>query len=352
MAADSRPDWRMGTVVSTELVAENTKRITIQRPPSARAQPGAHIDVQVDLGDRTDHRSYSAVSSNSDGSLITITVLRTRNSRGGSLFMHRLEAGDQLLTTQPLQNFPLRVGAPRYVVVAGGIGITAVIAMAELLKLLRCDYTFVYVARSRAAMAYFPELHAVHGERLQIHLDNEGSPLDVAGLVADITAGGQSHSTELYMCGPIRLMDAIRREWVTARLPIYNLRYETFGNSGWFEPQEFVVRIPRLGVETTVGTHTTVLEALTEAGVELMFDCRKGECGLCAVDVLGLDGQLDHRDVYFSDSQRQAGTQFCTCVSRAVSPGDADGIGGSRVHAPGGAGSTGRALPILTIDVS
>ena len=88
------------------------------------------------------------------------------------------------------------------------------------------------------------------------------------------------------MCGPIRLMDAVRRGWQDAGLPPANLRYETFGSSGWFEPEEFVARVPQRQVETTVRTDETLLEALTRAGVDLMYDCRKGECGLCLLDVV------------------------------------------------------------------
>ena len=121
------------------------------------------------------------------------------------------------------------------------------------------------------------------------------------------------------MCGPIRLMDAVRRGWENRGLPATNLRFETFGNSGAWAPQDFVVRIPRLGVETRVDANATMLEALERAGVEMMFDCRKGECGLCQVSVLGLDGQLDHRDVFYSDRQKQTGTSMCCCVSRVVS---------------------------------
>lgn len=249
MAADTQPDWRSSEIVETYLVADNIRRITIAGPPTARAQPGTHIDVRVDLADRTDIRSYSVVSSNEDGSLITISVLLTPTTRGGSRFMHSLRVGDTMLTTQPLQNFPLRIGAERYVVVAGGIGITAVLAMAAVLKALQADYTFVYAARSASAASYLPELRAAHGDRLVVHLNEDGSSLDVPALIAGVAEGRAPHSTELYMCGPIRLMDEVRRQWLSSQLPIYHLRFETFGNSGWFEPEEFVVRIPRLGLE-------------------------------------------------------------------------------------------------------
>ena len=128
--------------------------------------------------------------------------------------------------------------------------------------------------------------------------------------------------TELYMCGPIRLMDAVRRSWQDAALPPANLRYETFGSSGWFEPEEFVARIPGRGVETTVRTDETLLEALTRAGVDLMYDCRKGECGLCLLDVSSVEGTLDHRDVFLSRDQQSEDRCLATCVSRvAARPG-------------------------------
>jgi vanillate O-demethylase ferredoxin subunit len=120
------------------------------------------------------------------------------------------------------------------------------------------------------------------------------------------------------MCGPIRLMDAVRREWDTATLPGVNLRFETFGSSGWFQPEEFALTVPERHVTTTVGTHETILEALTRAGIDLMYDCRKGECGLCLLDIAQVDGVIDHRDVFLSATQKADGHSISTCVSRVV----------------------------------
>ncbi len=225
--------------------------------------------------------------------------------------MHTLRPGDEIELTAPLQNFPLRIGAPRYVLLAGGIGITAMAAMAAVLRRVGADYRFVYVARSRAAMAFLPELRALHGDRLDVHIDDEGTGLDVEALVAGIDT-----DTEMYMCGPIRLMDAVRRAWMARDLQLPNLRYETFGNSGWFQAEQFTVTIPQLGIETTVGSGETLLDALERAGADMMFDCRKGECGLCQVDVLAIDGTVDHRDVFFSEQQKERSKKLCSCVSR------------------------------------
>jgi ferredoxin-NADP reductase len=309
----SLPDWSTGRVVASTRVAHDVRRITIARPARGRAAPGSHVDVRVRLGETTDVRSYSVVESDDDGGQLTISVLRVPQSRGGSAFMHSLEPGDELAVTQPLQNFPLRVGAPRYLLLAGGIGITAVAEMARVLGHVGADYTLVYVGRARERMAYVVELAEQHCERLVLHVDAEGSPLDVAELVRSVDA-----HTELYMCGPIRLMDAVRRSWQDVGLPPANLRYETFGSSGWFEPEEFVARVPQRQVETTVRTDETLLEALTRAGIDLMYDCRKGECGLCLLDVACVDGTLDHRDVFLSADQQASGRLLATCVSRVA----------------------------------
>jgi ferredoxin-NADP reductase len=324
MSLHAQPDWQSGRVVASAEVAQGIRRITINRPPSSRALPGAHLDVRVRIGHATDIRSYSVVESNDDGSVLTISVLRVPRSRGGSVFMHRLLPGDVLEVTQPLQNFPLRVGAPRYVLLAGGVGITALVESARVLGNLGLDYQLMYVGRSRGRMAYLHQLAEVHGDRLIVHIDDEGTPLDVAGLVRSVEESGARDSTELYMCGPIRLMDAVRRAWEAATLPPANLRYETFGNSGWFQPRDFVARIPRLGIEATVHAHETLLEALTRAGADLMYDCRKGECGLCELAIEQVDGVVDHRDVFLSERQKATGRSLCSCVSRVVSEAGSD----------------------------
>ena len=226
------------------------------------AEPGSHIDVMVTINGEQEKRSYSVVESIDGGATLAISVFKAPVSRGGSVFMHTLEPGDALRITQPLQNFPLRIGAERYVLLAGGIGITAIMNMAGVLRNVKADYTLIYAGRTRPAMAYLNELQELHGDRLQVHVDDEGSTLDVNSLVdcVDLEA-------ELYMCGPIRLMDAVRRTWAERELAQPNLRYETFGNSGWYDPEEFVVRIPRLGVEAKVGQGRSMLEALEDAGV-------------------------------------------------------------------------------------
>jgi ferredoxin-NADP reductase len=313
-------------VVDTTEAAEHIRLIVLEPERiGAPAPPGSHLDVEVYVNGGRDIRSYSVVGMGPYGDAYLLGVQLARQSRGGSAYMHSLRRGQQISITQPLQNFPLTFGRPKYVLLAGGIGITALVAMAKALKARGADYRFLYGARSRSLLAFADELRAEHGERLELRIDDEGNRLDVKELIESLEPG-----TELYMCGPVPMMDAVRSAWAAAGRPASQLRFETFGSSGRFAPESFRVRIPRLGIETTVPHDVSMLEALEHAGADMMFDCRKGECGLCEIKVLDVQGALDHRDIFFSDAQHARGDRMCTCVSRAVSTrtaGTADGGG-------------------------
>ena len=316
MTGGSRPDWATGSVVEARDVAAGVRRITVQRPLSAPAAPGAHIDVRLPLSSGEVTRSYSVVESERRGALVTISVLRVPRSRGGSAYLHGLAVGDPLVTTRPLQSFPLRLGAPRYVLLAGGIGITALLPMADMLRRAGADYSVVYAGRSRDCMAYLDRLEAQHGDRLEVRVSGERGRLDAAQVVAALAGGRDRDQAELYACGPHPLLDDVRSAWLGAGLPAANLRFETFGAGPSGPP--FVVRVTASGVETTVGPDETLLDALVRSGVPMMFDCLKGECGLCVRVVAEVEGDAEHRDVFLSPSEQASGRSICTCVSRVV----------------------------------
>ncbi|MGK5172374.1 PDR/VanB family oxidoreductase [Geodermatophilus sp. CPCC 205761] len=315
MAATSSKKWRRARVLDVCEVAQHVRQVVLEPEyMEAPAPPGSHIDIGVYVNGRADVRSYSVVGMGAYGTEIVLGVQLARQSRGGSAYVHALRRGQDVSITQPLQNFPLNYGRPGYVLAAGGIGITALVAMGKALKARGADYRFVYGARSRGLMAFVDELAAEHGDRLELRVDDEGTGLDVADLVAGVPAGG-----ELYVCGPTPMLDAIKSAWATAGRRPADLRFETFGSSGRFAPEAFTVRIPRLGLETLVAHDVSMLEALEACGADLMFDCRRGECGLCQVKVIEVEGVIDHRDVFLSQEQHQAGDRLQCCVSRVVS---------------------------------
>lgn len=316
MAATNNEVWQQGRIVAIEEVAEKIKKFVIRQSNPAKAQAGSHIDLMVSVNGEPTRRSYSVLTQSADLVELEIAVFQVRNSRGGSLAMHQLSVGDELDITQPIQNFPLRFGAKKYVLLAGGIGVTATVEMAKQLKQHGANYKFFYVARSRKAMAFANELQELHGDRLQIFIDDEDNRLNVSEVMREVDA-----HTEMYMCGPIRLMDEVRRTWAESDLDITNLRYETFGASGWFDPEEFTVKVPALGAEVVVGKNQTIVDALEQAGYEVMADCRKGECGLCEARITRISGEIDHRDVFYSAHQKAQNEKIACCVSRLVGNG-------------------------------
>ncbi|MET0828277.1 MAG: PDR/VanB family oxidoreductase [Microbacterium sp.] len=320
MASAHSVFWQFATVIDTADLTPAITRIEIRPQHPIAAAPGAHLDVRIRLDGEMVTRSYSIVEAGPAGEWLAVSVFESEASRGGAAVMHSLRAGDVIEVTQPLQDFPLRLGAASYVLLAGGVGITAIAGMAASLSAVGADYRLVYCGRSRDQMAYLADLEAAHGGRLEVHVGDERTSLDVAKLIE-----GMDTETELYMCGPIRLMDAVRRAWIARELSPAQLRFETFGNSGWYEPEHFTVRIPALGVEAVVPPTATLLETLESAGVDALFDCRKGECGLCEARVVGLEGVIDHRDVFYSERQRDAGVKICVCVSRVCLPGNGRG---------------------------
>ncbi len=313
MVVSHTVSWQQATVVDTVQIADSIRRIVLRPTVRRKIDPGMHVDVRVGAETGVLERSYSIVEPVGPDGAYAISVFEGEASRGGARAMHALAPGDVVEVTDPLQDFPFRGGSPRYVFLAGGVGITAVLAMARAARVAGADYRISYCGRSRQSMAYIDELSDEHRERLDLHIRDEQTSLDVAEFVAGVPG-----DAEVYLCGPIRLMDVVRREWHTAGRAPTALRFETFGNSGWFEPQPFVVGIPAQGVECVVHPHQSILEALEAAGVDALSDCRKGECGLCEARVLGLRGTIDHRDVFYSERQRDAMTKVCVCVSRVA----------------------------------
>jgi ferredoxin len=117
------------------------------------------------------------------------------------------------------------------------------------------------------------------------------------------------------------MLDAVRAAWAKSGRPAANLRFETFGNSGAQVNQAFVVKLPRHGLELEVPADRSLLDVLEAAGIETLYDCRRGECGLCAMDIVSVHGTIDHRDVFFSAHEKQGNQRVCACVSRVTGGG-------------------------------
>lgn len=303
--------WVEATVSKVEDVTPTVRAITFMPlEATVSSAHGAHINVRVFIEGRPDHRSYSVVDHHPDGS-ITVAVKLLPDSRGGSAYMWTLNEGARAWITPPATDFELGFDASEYLLIAGGIGITPVIRMAETLKLRGLPLRMIYAARTRDELAFIQRLENALGDSLEIYVAAEQAFMDIEKEISMLSATG-----ELYMCGPMGLMEAVRSTWKVAGKDRTKLHYETFGSSGAHPAAEFQVKVPRLGVDLVVPKGRSILEALTEAGVEVLSDCRRGECGLCALEVVSMDGEADHRDVFFSQDQHHENKYICACVSR------------------------------------
>jgi ferredoxin-NADP reductase len=296
-------------------VAIDVRMIEIEPARGTHPYPtGAHLDIAVRIDGLPDIRSYSLVGERPVDGAYRIAVKEISHSRGGSTYVRGLERGAVVEVSEPQSHFELQYGRPEYLLVAGGIGITPIFGMAQALMRHGRPFRLLYAARTRRQMPFLDELADLVGDRLELYVSSGGRRLDLGAEIDKLDPDG-----EAYLCGPLRLRDAAQHAWREKDKRPDRLQFETFASGGRFAPEEFVVRLhDQGGREVTVRRDRTLLDSLTDNDVEMMWDCLRGECGLCAARVLDAEGELDHRDVFLSDEQRREGTTILTCVSRAV----------------------------------
>jgi len=280
---------------------------------------GAHLRVQVELPTGApDWRHYSLINlaPHTDACVAPaeylIAVRREDEGRGGSRFMHQRVQPGQLLTVEPPKNeFPLREHAGCAVLVAGGIGVTPLASMAAQRIAQQAPVRMHYAGRNRALMAFLPELQQLLGDALRVHTDAEaGAPLDVDALL-----DGCGNDDQLYVCGPKPMLDTVlartqARGWTRERV-----HFEVFtapAVAAGDHPFELV--LAQSGRSLTVPADKSILDCLIDAGCDPMFDCKRGECGVCTTPVI--EGEIDHRDYVLTDSEKRAGDVMQICISR------------------------------------
>ncbi|MFK7946934.1 MAG: PDR/VanB family oxidoreductase [Saprospiraceae bacterium] len=307
--------WMDATIIDVTEVADNVRQIKIQPLKGTQAfTVGAHLDVSVYINDLPEIRSYSLIGQFVQGEPYTVCVKRLENSRGGSVYMWQLKVGDKLSISTPVNHFELIYKPTNYLLIAGGIGITPLIGMAETLSNREnTKVTLVYVGKYAAAMPYLKRLENLLGDNLILHCSQENGRIDIQTILKMV-----GPKTLTYLCGPLSFMNSIRQAWEESGRENVNLRYETFGASGLFAPQAFKVKIPRFNIELEVPKHQSLLQVLQAADIDIMFDCEKGECGLCQVDILTYTGEIDHRDYFFSENEKGENKKMCACISRVA----------------------------------
>lgn len=308
--------WINATVVAIEQVAASVLQIQIQ-PDSGTIKPytvGSHINVSVLIDGKTEIRSYSLVGEYQSNASYIIAVKLLPSSNGGSKYMWSLKAGFKIRISQPTNNFELSHNTNNYLLIAAGIGITPIIGMAKILnRKAGLEVKMLYAGNNKEEMPYVNDLQSLLGSNLMLHYSDTQGFYDTSELINLANA-----KTQIYLCGPLPFMNAVRKTWEDGPYENSNLRFETFGASGLFAPQEFLVKIPRFDCEVVVKKNQTILQSLQRAQIDVMSDCKKGECGLCQIDILEYSGDIDHRDFFFSASEKRKNKKLCACVSRVA----------------------------------
>jgi ferredoxin-NADP reductase len=242
-----------------------------------------------------------------------VGVLREPESRGTSSHVHdRLQPGDVVRVRGPRNNFPL-VDSPRYLFVAGGIGITPILPMIRAAEAAGADWRLVYGGRRRASMAFLDELGR-YGDRVTVCPQDEVGLLDLAALL-----GTPQEGTRVYCCGPEPLLAAVEQR--CASWPAGSLHVERFSARPLTEPvrsEAFEVVLERSELTLTVPPDRSILSVVEEAGAGVLSSCAEGTCGTCETAVL--EGVPDHRDSVLSAEERAANRCMMICVSRSSGP--------------------------------
>lgn len=276
---------------------------------------GAHVDVVLEDGLI---RQYSLCNAASDTSRYVLGVLREPESRGGSRAMHALQEGDVVQVSAPRNHFPLATGVSNSLLLAGGIGVTPILSMAETLAARGDAFELHYCTRSRERTAFMSRLaDATFADRVHHHFD-DGDDTQRCDIEAVLKA--QPPGTHLYTCGPKGFMDAVLASARALGWPESNIHYEYFAGAPVEHEGDvaFDVRLERTGKTVRVAADQSVAQALAAAGVDVPVSCEQGVCGTCLTRVI--DGTPDHRDMFLTDAERAANDQFTPCCSRAKGP--------------------------------
>jgi len=295
------------TICSLELVAEDGS-------PLPAFSPGAHIDVHLP---NQLTRQYSLHNCPSETQRYAIAVLKEESSRGGSSTVHdNIKVGDFLQISKPKNHFHLVEKATHSILVAGGIGITPLLCMAEWLSQTSRSFELHYCTRSRTLTAFLDRIsESSYAHWANFHFDDGPAEnrLDMEALLHAPAPG-----VHLYVCGPVGFMNAVQRcatekGWNASHIHTEYFAADPISTEG----TGFYVKLVRSGQLLFVPPDKTIVDVLREAGIYIEVSCEQGVCGTCLTRVI--EGIPDHRDIYLTPEEHAKNDHFTPCCSRAIS---------------------------------
>jgi len=275
------------------------------------ASAGSHIGIPVQLaGGKTAVRDYAICSNPLQRDFYEIAVLQTGSRRGGADYIFTsFDEGTRIECRNPVNNFYLHADASPAMLIAGGIGIAPIIAIAYTLLARGRRFELHYAGRSKNDMAFTEELQQRFGRQLHMYPADEAKRLDIMQLLADA-----SGNTLFYACGPQAMLDDIETCARLLGIAKDRVQIERFAPGRPEHDKALILELAYTHKLIQVDADQSLLAAVRDVGINASFDCGIGDCGTCAVKIL--EGEAEHRDHVLSDSQKAQGF-ICLCVSRA-----------------------------------
>lgn len=277
-----------------------------------RFSGGSHITTYISRDQGTIERHYSLTNDPDETGYYKIAIRRSDQSKGGSTYWHdHMKEGDQLEVSYPKNHFPLSFSAKHHVFIACGIGITPFLSMGSELKKKGKSFELHYAAPSKELCAFYSLLSSEYQNETHFYFSRTGRKMS-----HDLMEN-QPIGTHVYFCGPEVMVKEYAEAAKSYGYPEKNIHFELFTPPDLGPLHPFEVKLNKSNQLLQVPEGENLLDVLLENGIEAPYSCKIGGCGSCAVDVL--EGEVDHRDVFLTDTEKKEANVILTCVSRGKS---------------------------------
>ena len=299
-------------VTRNEPIADGIYLLELRGAAEASLPPftaGAHITLKTPKGLV---RKYSLCNDPSERDRYQVAIKREANGRGGSLdLIDNVKVGDTLMVAPPVNDFGLPPRGQDFLFIAGGIGVTPMMAMIHELRAAGKRFRLFYFNRTPEMTAFRDALSAPElKDSVVIHYD-QGDPARSYDLKPVLKE--RQNREHLYCCGPRPLMEAVRA--MTDHWSPTAVHFEAFSEAETHKATDrpFNVRLARTDKTVAVPADKTILEVLRDNGLDVPSSCETGTCGTCRTKMLA--GEADHRDLVLAEHEKA--DTIMICVSRA-----------------------------------
>lgn len=305
-------DVRVGKIEHETEMIKRFHLYPVDQKPLPAFTGGSHIMTYMNSESGVIDRTYSLVSNPLDRTEYMISIRKDENSRGGSAHWHNnVKEGDQLEVSFPRNYFPLSFQAKHHVFYAAGIGITPFLTMMADLKEQGQTFELHYAARTQDLCAFYDFLNEEYPNESNFYFSRGNQP----SRMTTETMLNHRIGSHVYFCGPVSMVTEYREAAKSYGYPQKAIHFELFAAADNGPKNTFTVELAESNITLEVSAEETLLDSLLQAGVDAPYSCKVGGCGSCEIEVV--DGEVDHRDLFYSVEEHKERKCILTCQSRA-----------------------------------